>query len=145
MWKYFRFQCSWGIGKSIALFEVSQSSPSCRSDKEQYWDEEEWGALAKWYWQCKTEILWEKPVTVHVGPPRISPGLARVRNSLSAFFVLLSVHLSISLDNDQPDSHLLYFTIRLLWSDPLHVSSIIYSSSGGWIVLMQHLVSSLWK
>ena len=31
-------------------------------------------------------------------------------------FVLLTVHLSISLDNDQPDAHLLYFTIRPLQS-----------------------------
>jgi len=45
------------------------------------------------------------------------------------------------LDNDQLDKHLIYFTIRLY--NPLHVSSIIYSSSGGWIILMQHLVSSL--
>jgi len=30
------------------------------------------------------------------------------------FYVLLTVHLSISLDNDQLDGHLLYFTIRLL-------------------------------
>ena len=28
------------------------------------------------------------------------------------FYVLFTVHLSISLDNDQPDAHLLYFTIR---------------------------------
>jgi hypothetical protein len=43
-------------------------------------------------------------------------------------------------DNDQLDTHLLYFTIRLL--NPLHVSSIMCSSPGGWIVFMQHLVSS---
>ena len=55
-------------------------------------------------------------------------------------YVLLTVHLSISLDNDQLDAHLLYFTIRLLKSS-IHVSSIICSSWGGWIVLMQHLVS----
>ena len=30
------------------------------------------------------------------------------------FYVLLTVHLSITLDNDQLDTHLLYFTIRLL-------------------------------
>ena len=29
-------------------------------------------------------------------------------------YVLLTVHLSIILDNDQLDTHLLYFTIRLL-------------------------------
>ena len=32
------------------------------------------------------------------------------------FYVLLTVHLSISLDNDQLDAHLLYFTIRPLQS-----------------------------
>ena len=30
------------------------------------------------------------------------------------FYVLLTVHLSISLDNDQLDTYLLYFTIVLL-------------------------------
>ena len=32
------------------------------------------------------------------------------------FYVLLTVHLSIILDNDQRDTHLLYFTIYLLHS-----------------------------
>jgi len=32
------------------------------------------------------------------------------------FYVLLTVHLSIVLDNDQLDEHLLYFKIRLLLS-----------------------------
>jgi len=30
------------------------------------------------------------------------------------FYVMLTVHLSIILDNDQLDTRLLYFTIRLL-------------------------------
>jgi len=30
------------------------------------------------------------------------------------FYVLLAVHLSIILDNDQLDTHLLYITVRLL-------------------------------
>jgi len=30
------------------------------------------------------------------------------------FYVLLTVHFSIILDNDQLDTNLLYFTIRLL-------------------------------
>ena len=34
------------------------------------------------------------------------------------------------------------FILQYAYYDPLHVSSIICSSSGGWIVLMQHLVSS---
>jgi len=41
----------------------------------------------------------------------------------------LTMHLSIILDNDQLDTQLLYFTVR--YYNPLHVSSIIYSSSGG--------------
>ena len=44
------------------------------------------------------------------------------------FYVFLTVHLSVILDNDQLDTQLLYFTI--LFYDPVHVSSIIYSSSG---------------
>ena len=32
------------------------------------------------------------------------------------FNVLLTVHLNIIVDNDQLDAHLLYFTIRLLYS-----------------------------
>ena len=32
------------------------------------------------------------------------------------FYVLLTVHLSIILDNDQRDAHFLYFTIHLLHS-----------------------------
>jgi len=44
------------------------------------------------------------------------PTLLR-ENVLCFFFfvyVLLTAHLSIILDNDQLDTHLLYFTIRLL-------------------------------
>jgi len=37
-------------------------------------------------------------------------------NLYCSFYVLLTVHLSIILDNDQLDTHLLYFTIRLLKS-----------------------------
>jgi len=36
---------------------------------------------------------------------------------------------AVILGNDQLDTHLLYFTI--LYNNPLHVSSIICSSSGG--------------
>jgi len=39
----------------------------------------------------------------------------RVRILVTAdFYVLLTVHQSIILDNDQLDTHLLYFTTRLL-------------------------------
>ena len=37
-------------------------------------------------------------------------------DTASIFYVLLTVHLSIILGNDQLDTQLLYFTIRLLWS-----------------------------
>jgi hypothetical protein len=49
------------------------------------------------------------------------------------------------LGNDQLDTHLLYFIVRVqyVYYNPLHVSSIVTSSSGGWIVLIQHLVSSI--
>ena len=33
---------------------------------------------------------------------------------VAEYYVMLTVHLSITLDNDQFDTHLLYFTIRLL-------------------------------
>ena len=35
-------------------------------------------------------------------------------DDLNNFYVLLAVHLSIILGNDQLDTQLLYFTIRLL-------------------------------
>jgi len=35
------------------------------------------------------------------------------------------------------------FILQYVYYDPLHVSSIICSSSGGLIVLMQHLVSAV--
>ena len=60
----------------------------------------------------------------------------------SIFYVLLTVHLSITLVNDQLDAQFFYFIIRLI--------TVLYmfqatscSSSGGQIVLIQHLVSSL--
>jgi len=36
------------------------------------------------------------------------------QKDMTNFYVLLTVHLSIILDNDQLDTHLLYFTIYLL-------------------------------
>ena len=69
--------------------------------------------------------------------------LRKVTFHLVIFYVLLTVRVSIIFDNDQLDTHLLYFILQYVYYNPLHVSSIICSSSGGWIVLMQHLVSSL--
>jgi hypothetical protein len=115
----------------------------------------------------------------------VKPLFKKDKTSMPNFHVLLTVYLNIILGNDQLDTQLLYFTIRLLWSptclenymliirslncfdaasgivtlskwlsgsqverelvyyNPLHVSSIIRSSSGGWIVLMQYLVTSI--
>jgi len=36
------------------------------------------------------------------------------RDIVTCFYVLLTVHLSIILDNDQLDTRLIYFSIRLL-------------------------------
>ena len=47
-------------------------------------------------------------VYTYVGHSR--PG----RNTVEYFYVLLTVHLSIMLGNDQLDTQLIYFTIRLL-------------------------------
>ena len=49
-----------------------------------------------------TAVLWYVPIQMII--------------ALWYFCVLLTVHLSISLDNDQLDAHLLYFTIRPLQS-----------------------------
>jgi len=60
------------------------------------------------------------------------------------FYVLLTVHLSMILDNDQHDAHLLYFTIL-----PYSTRTILYMFRAldahlqeVLTVLMQHLVSS---
>ena len=65
-------------------------------------------------------------------------------NPLTKIYVCWTVNLlrSLSLDNDQLDEHTLYFILHYVYYNPLHVSSIICSSSGGWIILMQHLVPS---
>ena len=65
-------------------------------------------------------------------------------NCIRLYRVLYFVDLPLrpSLDNDQLDAHLLYFILQYVYYNPLHVSSVICSSSGGWIVFMQHLVSS---
>ena len=49
--------------------------------------------------------------------PRTAAKFCRVSTNICGFFyVLLTVHLSITLDNDQLDAHLIYFTIRPLQS-----------------------------
>ena len=54
------------------------------------------------------------------------------------FYVVLTVHLSLSFDNDQRDAHFLYFTIRPLQSSTCfkHYMLIIRRL----IALMQYLV-----
>ena len=61
--------------------------------------------------------------------------------SVMQIYVLLTVHLSIRLDNDQLDAQLLYFTIHPLQSSTCfeHYMLIIRRLNA----LMQHLVSSL--
>jgi hypothetical protein len=43
-----------------------------------------WRATVEWYWQGKTEELWEKPVPVSLCPPQIPHGLTRVWTRASA-------------------------------------------------------------
>jgi hypothetical protein len=43
-----------------------------------------WRTTVEWYWQGKTEELWEKPVPVPLCPPKIPHGLTRARNRASA-------------------------------------------------------------
>jgi len=53
------------------------------------------------------------------------------------------VHLSITLAYDQLDAQIFNTSITILY---VHMfRAISCSSSGGQIVLIQHLVSSLWK
>ena len=46
-----------------------------------------------------------------------------------------------NLENNQLDTHF-FLILQCVSFNPIHVSSIICSSSGGWILLMQHQVSS---
>jgi hypothetical protein len=59
------------------------------------------------------------------------------------FEVTLTVLLSISLANDQIDAQIFNTFITILYMYMFRAISC--SSSGGQIVLIQHLVSSLWK
>ena len=63
------------------------------------------------------------------------------RNKIMVFDVSLTVHLSITLANDQLDAQIFNTFITILY---VHMfRAISCSSSGGQIVLIQHLVSSL--
>jgi hypothetical protein len=57
------------------------------------------------------------------------------------FYVLLTVHLSITLANDQLDAQIFNTFIMILYM--YMFQAISFSSSGGQIVLTHHLVSSL--
>ena len=63
-------------------------------------------------------IIFSRPQIVNVF--RLSVNINRANFSTAetianeTFYVLLAVHLSIILDNDQLDTHLLHFTIDLL-------------------------------
>ena len=67
-------------------------------------------------------------------------GIGHQDTSKCLFYILLTVNFDIILDNEQLDT---CFILQYIYYNPLHVSSIICSSSGGGIVLMLHLVSSL--
>ena len=56
-------------------------------------------------------------------------------------YISLTVHLSITLTNDQPDAQIFNTFITILYMYMFRAISC--SSSGGQIVLIQHLVSSL--
>ena len=69
------------------------------------------------------------------------------------FFSVIFVCLRLWLSSDNYDTKRIFLTrtnlmhtcliSQYVYYNPLYVSSIICSSSGGWAVLMQHLVSSL--
>jgi len=61
--------------------------------------------------------------------------------NIEFFYVSLTVHFSITLDNDQLDAQIFNTFITILYVYMFR--AISYSSSGGQIVLTQHLVSSL--
>ena len=61
----------------------------------------------KWFPSVRHEGVWSRDIV----PSFLTSALSRVN-----FYVLLVVHLNISLDNDHVDAHLRYFTIRPLQS-----------------------------
>jgi hypothetical protein len=64
-------------------------------------------------------------------------------NTLYFFYVSLTVRLSITLANDQLNAQIFNTFITIIYMYMFR--AISFSSSGGQIVLIQHLVSSLWK
>ena len=70
--------------------------------------------------------------------------LGTVLIHLKLLYTLFSYILWLILGNDQFDTNNC-FILQYVYYYLLNVSSIIFSSSGDWIVLMQRLVSSLWK
>ena len=67
-------------------------------------------AMAKQVADSKTGVVASRADKVAFPSAKISGLIYTIHN----FYVLLTVHLSIILDNDQIDIHLFYFTIRLL-------------------------------
>jgi hypothetical protein len=63
------------------------------------------------YWKLYYEILLPADSLVHF-------------DTKKKFYALLTVHLSMSLDNDQLDAHLLYFIVHY---NPLRVSEPVPS------------------
>ena len=71
--------------------------------------------LVSVYYQCKYQgvlRLLPPPIDFLCHPYAVHSCWHEVK--FPCFYVLLTMHLSIILDNDQLDTHLLYFTIRLL-------------------------------
>ena len=69
--------------------------------------------MAVYGWEISLEVMyfWLYSTKLSAGG---GGDTSRLRLISSLFYVLLTVHLSIILDNDQLDTNLLYFTIRLL-------------------------------
>jgi len=70
-----------------------------------------------------------------------APKVFRSTDTSYAFVVSLTVHLSVTLANDQLDTQILNTFITILYMYMFRAISC--SSSGGQNVLIQHLVSSL--
>jgi hypothetical protein len=66
---------------------------------------------------------------------------SQIRLYHSLFYVSLTVHLSITLANDQLDAQIFNTFITILYMYMFR--TIFCSSSGGQVVLIQHLISSL--
>jgi hypothetical protein len=58
--------------KSIVIFEDTQTSLACNSEKNNSKIAHEYEALVEWYWQWKTEALCKKPAPLSFCPSSVS-------------------------------------------------------------------------